>query len=224
MRSTFNNDNRQETATMANTKAKSRAKATRGRTTRKSISASSAAQKLGKYMEEIKIGNYSWDDVLKSTGKNMEAVAQANRAIIDGYTDIARRQYEMLKGLLRELRKVRGDRDEVVRELKRVIERAKKDVKTLQKMASSTNSKAQRIVQRRAQANMKAWKLLVAEARKSVGGKASAIVPPAVAARAAPKRTAAARKKKAAPRRKAAPKKKAAPRKKAAPKRKAARR
>ena len=93
------------------------------------------------------------------------ALAEANRAIIDGYSDIAKRQYEMLKGLLRELRKVRGDRDAVVRELKRVIERAKKDMQVLQKIASRTNSKAQGIVKRRAEANIKAWRKLVAEAR-----------------------------------------------------------
>ena len=88
---------------MATTKAKtkSKAKATRKRPAKKKA-ASKAALNLGKYMDEIKIGNYSWDDVLKSTGKNMDAVAQANRAIIDGYSDIAKRQYEMLKGLLQE--------------------------------------------------------------------------------------------------------------------------
>lgn len=231
MRSKFNNDNRQEIAIMAAKKAKS--KATRKRTIKGRMSGSAAARKLGAYMEEIKIGNYSWDDVLKSTGKNMEAVAQANRAIIDGYSDIARRQYEMLKGLLRELRKVRGDRDEVVRELKRVIERAKKDVQTLQKIASRTNSKAQRIVKRRAEANLKAWKLLVEEARKSVSGTAAAVTQPVAAMKAAPKRKAAARKKapakKKAPARKKAPAKKKAParkkapaKRKAAPKRKAA--
>ena len=127
--------------------ATTKAKATRKRTAKKKA-ASKAALNLGKYMDEIKIGNYSWDDVLKSTGKNMDAVAQANRAIIDGYSDIAKRQYEMLKGLLKELRKVRGDRDSVVKELKRVIERAKKDANALQKMASSTNTKAQKIMKK----------------------------------------------------------------------------
>ena len=101
---------------------KAKAKATRKRPVkRKAVASKSAASNLGKYMDEIKIGNYSWDDVLKSTGKNMDAVAEANRAIIDGYSDIAKRQYEMLSGLLAELRKVRGDRYAVVKELKKVI-------------------------------------------------------------------------------------------------------
>lgn len=216
------NNNRQEIALMATKKAKPKARSSRKATLKGRLSSSKAVHNLGKYMDEIKIGNYTWDDVLKSTGKNLEAVADANRAIIDGYSDIARRQYEMLKGLLRELRKVRGDRDEVVRELKRVIERARKDVKALQKMASSTNSKAQRIVKRRAEANLKAWKLLVAEARKSVSGTAAAVAQPVAAMKAAPKRKAAAKKKKAAPRKAAAAKKKAAPKKKTAAKRKAA--
>jgi histone H1/5 len=95
-------------------------------------------------------------------------------------------------------------------------------LKALQKMASSTNSRAQRIVTRRAEANMKAWKLLVAEARKSVSGAASAVAQPVAVKKAAPKRKAAAAKKKVAPKKKAASKKKAAPKKKAAAKKKAA--
>jgi hypothetical protein len=170
---------------------------------------------LGKYMEEIKIGKYSWDDVLESTSMNMDALAEANRTIIQGYADIARRQYGMLKNLLRELRKVTGDRDEVVKELKRVVERARKDVKSLQTIATRTNSKAQRIVKKRAQANITAWKTLVAEARKSVGGRLPAIEMPTAAKKSAPK-------KKPAPKRKAVQKKKAAPRKKVAPRKKAA--
>jgi len=168
---------------------------------------------IGKYLEDIRIGNYSLDDVLKSTSKNMDALAQANRAIIEGYTDIARRQYKMLKELLRELRKVRGDRDEVVKELKRVIARAKKDAQSLQKIASRTNSKAQRIVKARAEANIKAWKTLVAEAKKSVTGKLPATAVPA------PKKKATV-KKKAGAKRKAAPAKKATARRKAIPKKK----
>jgi len=172
-----------------------------------------ATMDIGKYLEDIRIGNYSWDDVLKSTSKNMDALAQANRAIIEGYTDIARRQYRMLKELLRELRKVRGDRDEVVKELKRVIARAKKDAQSLQKIASRTNSKAQRIVKARAEANIKAWKALVAEAKKSVTGKMPAMEVPA------PKKKAAV-KKKAGAKRKAAPAKKATARRKAGLKKK----
>ncbi len=201
---------------MATKKARPKARIAGKSTTKKKTAARRVeGLNLGKYMDEIKIGKYSWDDVLKSTSKNMDALAEANRAIIQGYTDIARRQYEMLKNLLRELRKVTGDRDEVVKELKRVVERARKDVKSLQTMATRTNSKAQRIVKKRAEANITAWKSLVAEARKSVGGRLPAIEMPVVVKKAAPKR-------KAAPKKKAVQKKKAAPRKKAAAKKRPA--
>ena len=47
---------------------------TKAKTTRKRVgkkkSSSKAALKLKKYMDEVKIGNYSWEDVLKSTGKH----------------------------------------------------------------------------------------------------------------------------------------------------------
>lgn len=201
---------------MATRKAKPKARAARKSTAKMKTAASKVAGlDLGKYIEEIKIGNYTWDDVLKSSSKNMDAVAAANRAIIDGYTDITKRQYEMLKGILRELRKVKGDRDVVVKELKRVIARARRDVQALQKMASRTNSKARLIVKKRAEANIKAWKKLVAQARKSVGGKLPAMEMPAAIKKAAPK-------KKVASKKKAVPKKKVVAKKKAAPKRKAA--
>ena len=195
---------------MAAKNAKPKAKATRKSGSKKKTPAKkTAGMDLGKYLEDIKIGKYSLDDVLEGSSRNMEAVADANRAIIDGYTDIAKRQYEMLKDLLDELRKVAGDRDEVVKDLKRVVEQARKDAQTLQKMASKTNSQAQRIVKKRTDANVKAWKKLIAEAKKTVSGK-----------RAAPKKAAA--KKKAAPKRKAAARSKVAPKKKAAPRKKAA--
>jgi len=195
---------------MAAKNAKPKAKATRKSGSKKKTPAKkTAGMDLGKYLEDIKIGKYSLDDVLEGSSRNMEAVADANRAIIDGYTDIAKRQYEMLKDLLDELRKVAGDRDDVVKDLKRVVEQARKDAQTLQKMASKTNSQAQRIVKKRTDANVKAWKKLIAEAKKTVSGK-----------RAAPKKAAA--KKKAAPKRKAAARSKVAPKKKAAPRKKAA--
>ena len=192
---------------MATGKAKAKA-----RTTRKSTAKSSSkigGLDIGKHLEEIRFGKFTWDDLLKSTSKNMDAVADANRAIIDGYTDIARRQFAMLKELLRELRKVRGDRDAVVKELKRVIKRAKGDVQALQKLASRTNSKAQRIVKKRAEANLKAWQNMVAEARKSVSEKLPAMKKPAAGKTSAPK-------KKAAPKRKAATKRKPAAKKRPA--------
>jgi hypothetical protein len=201
---------------MATKKARPKARIAGKRTTKKKTTTRRVeGLNVGKYLDQIKIGKYSWDDVLKSTSKNMDALAEANRAIIQGYTDIARRQYEMLKNLLRELRKVTGDRDEVVKELKRVVERARKDVKSLQTMATRTNSKAQRIVKKRAEANITAWKSLVAEARKSVGGRLPPIEMPVAVKKAAPKR-------KAALKRKAVQKKKAAPRKKAVAKKRPA--
>ena len=111
MRSMFINYNSWEIGIMAAKKVKPKAKAAQKSTAKRKASARKiAGLDLGKYMENLKIGNYSLDDVLEGTSKNMEAVADANRAIIDGYTDIAKRQYEMLKDLLDELRKVAGDR------------------------------------------------------------------------------------------------------------------
>lgn len=216
------NYNSQEIAKMATRKARPKARVVRKSAGKNTTSAGKVAGlDLGRLVEDIKIGKYSLEDMLKSSSKNVSAIAEANRAIIDGYTDIAKRQYEMLKGMLRELRKVRGDRDVVVKELKRLIERAKKDMHVLQKIASRANSKAQGIVRRRAEANIKAWRKLVAEARTSVGGKLPAMEMPTSKKKAAPKKKVTARKK-VAPRKKATPGKKAPARKKAAPKRKTA--
>lgn len=195
---------------MATTKTKAKAAVKRKKPAGKRAAGSKSGLDLGKYLEEVKIGNLSLEDVLGGANKNMEAIADANRAIIDGYTDIAKRQYEMLKDLLAELRKVSGDRSDVVKELKKVVDHARKDLNGLQKMASKTNSQAQSIVKKRAEANVKAWKKLLADARKSAGKKAPAAKKAVASKKSAPKKKAAA-KKKAAPRKKAAPKKKAAP-------------
>lgn len=185
--------------------AKAKTSATRKSPARKKATAKKESKvDLGKYLDDIKIGSFKIDDVLKGANKNMEAIADANRAIIDGYTDIAKRQYEMLKDLLNELRKVGGDRDEIGKELRKLVDQAKKDLQALQKMASKTNSQAQRIVKKRTDANMKAWKKLIEEARKSVSKKAPA-------KKAAPAKRKAPAKKKAAAKRKAPAKKKAAP-------------
>ena len=160
---------------MAREKAKPKAKTARKVAAKKKTTAKKIAGiDLGKYLDDIKIGNYSLESVLEGSSRNMDAVAEANRAIIDGYTDIAKRQYDMLKDLLDELRKVAGDRDDVVRQLKKVVEQARKDVQALQKMASKTNSQAQRIVKKRTDANVKAWKKLIANARKSLSKKSPA--------------------------------------------------
>ena len=105
----------------------------------------------------------------------MEAVANANRAVVDGYADMARQQYEMLRELLSELRKIRGDRDEAVKELRKLVDRARKDLQTLQKDAKRTHTKAQKIVSKRVDANRKAWKKLTVEIRKSVSGRSATV-------------------------------------------------
>ena len=187
-----------KTRTKARPKARTKPKV-RAKVSRKAPIGRGRGLDLGKYVDELSIGGYSWDDVLASSHKNVEAIAAANRAVIDGYTDIARRQYQMLRDLLRQLRKVRGDRDEVVKELKKLLERARKDLQILQKEATRTNAKVQGIVKRRAEANLKAWKKMAAEVRASIGGKRPAAAKPQA------KKKAAARKKPAA-RKKAAPK------------------
>ena len=113
----------------------------------------------------------------------MDAIAGANRAVIDGYTEIAKHHYEQLKDLLLQLRSVRGDRDVVVKELRGLIARAKKDIHKLQKAAKRTNSTAQKIVKKRADENIKAWKKLAAEVKDSVAKK-----PPVEQKKAAPKK------------------------------------
>lgn len=210
-------------------KAKTSAAAKRAGGARKQAGAAVAGLDLGKYFDEVRIGGFSLDDMLAGANKNMEAIADANRAIIDGYTDIAKRQYEMLKDLLDELRKVSGDRSDVVKELKRVVEHARKDLNGLQKMATQTNQQAQKIVKRRADANIKAWKKLLDDAKKAAGKapakrkKAAAKKKKAsVKRKSAAKKKTPVKKKKAAAKKKAAPRKKAASKKKAAPKKKAA--
>jgi len=158
---------------------------------------------LGKFLEEVKFGNFKLDDVLEGTNKNLQAIADANRAIVDRYVDIARRQFDMLKDLLDDLKKVGAERSAVGKELRKVVEQARKDLKALQKMASKTNAAAQKIIRRRSEANLKAWKKLVADARKALGGKVVApkkvaVKRPAVKKKAAAKKKPAARKRPAA--------------------------
>lgn len=140
---------------------------------------------LGKYLDDVRIGNFKLDDVLEGTSKNVQAIADANRAIVDGYIEIAKRQFEMLKDLLEDLKKVGGERSDMVKELKKVVEQARKDVQVLQKMASKTNSAAQRIVKKRSEANLKVWKKLVADAKKSLGDKGATAKKPAAKKKAA---------------------------------------
>lgn len=123
---------------------------------------------LSKYLEDIKVGDLSLEDVLDGGSKNLEAIASANRAMIDGYTDVAKRQYEMLKELLTEARKVGGERSEIVEELKGLVALAKKDVQVLQKMATKVNKDAQQIIKKRTDANIKAWKKVISDAKSAV--------------------------------------------------------
>ena len=81
---------------MATAKAK---RATKPKSARKSPAKRKAVAKkkssnfdLSKYLDDIKIGNYGLDDLLDGTSKNVQAIADANRAIVDGYIDIAKRQ------------------------------------------------------------------------------------------------------------------------------------
>ena len=152
---------------MATSKSQATAKST---VSKVKASADEAISKLdlGKYLEDIKIGSVSLDDVLDGSSKNLEAIASANRAMIDGYTDVAKRQYDMLKDLLGEAKKVGGDKSDVVKELKSLVALAKKDVQVLQKMAVKVNKDAQSIIKKRTDANIKAWKKLIADAKKSV--------------------------------------------------------
>lgn len=191
-----------------------RAAKPRAATAKRTVKKKLGGLDLSKYLDDVKIGNYTLEDVLDGTSKNLQAIADANRAIVEGYIDIAKRQYDMLKGLLEDLKNVGGGRSDAAKELRKVVEQARKDVQVLQKMASKTNSAAQRIVKKRSDANLKAWKKMVADARKSLSKK------PAAKKAAAKKRPAA--KKKAAAKKRPVAKKKPAARKKAAPKRKAA--
>jgi hypothetical protein len=201
------------------TKTKTAARSVKKRNSRKKSSRakSLAGIDLGGYLDDVRIGSLTLDDVLAGANKNMEAIADANRVIIDGYTDIAKRQYEMLKDLLDELKKVSGERSQIVKDLKRVVDHARKDLNGLQKMASKTNGQVQKIVKRRAEENLKAWKKLVAEAKKAARKQAPAASKAAARKKSVVKKKAAAAKK-AAGKKKVAVKKKVVARKKAATK------
>jgi colicin import membrane protein len=150
---------------------------------------------VSKYINDIKIGDVKLEAVLKGNSKNMDAIAAANKAIIEGYTDVAKRQYEMLKDLLDEVKGIAGSKD-TTKELKKLVDHAKKDVQTLQKMAKKTNSDAQKIIKKRTDATVKAWKKVIDDTKKKVTKKA-------------PAKKKAAAKKKAPARKKVAAKKKA---------------
>lgn len=159
--------------------------------------AKKAKKSLSEFIEDFKIGSVSFDDVLQGSTRNMEAIADANRTIIDGYSELAKRQYEMLKDFLEQLKDVAGTDAALNDKIKTILDTAKKDVQDLQEMASKTNSEAQGIIKKRTSANIDAWKEVYEEAREKLLKKGGDEAQPA------PKKAVA--KKKAATR-KAAPK------------------
>ena len=66
---------------MAREKAKPKGKSARkGAAKKKTTAKKIAGVDLGKYLDDIKIGNYSLESVLEGSSRNMNAVADANRA------------------------------------------------------------------------------------------------------------------------------------------------
>lgn len=128
----------------------------------------SQSKSLTAYLEDIQFGSLSMEDVLQGSSKNLEAIADANRAIIGGYSDLAKRQYEMLKELIEQLKEVAGDDSELSDKLKVILDMAKKDFQDLQKMASETNSQAQAILKKRTKANIDAWKKVIEETKARI--------------------------------------------------------
>ena len=145
--------------------------------------------------KSLKLADLKLEDVIQGGNKNIEAIADANRAIIDGYTDLAKRQYDMLKDFIDEVKGLGGDRDELKAQLKEMMDLAKDDVAALQKMAKKTNSQAQKILKKRTEANLKAWKDLLDDARSKVAKKEAVAEAPKAASKPAKKKAA---KKKAA--------------------------
>ena len=110
---------------MATAKPKAKAKP------KKSSAKKKSSFDVSKYINEFKIGDVKLEAVLKGNSKNMDAIAAANKAIIEGYTEVAKRQYEMLKDLLEEVKDIAGSKD-TTKELKKLVDHAKKDVQTLE--------------------------------------------------------------------------------------------
>lgn len=126
---------------------------------------------LNKYIQDVKIGDVKLEAVLEGSSKNMQAIAAANKAIIDGYTDVAKRQYEMLKALLKEAIAIGGPKSHPAKQLKQLVKHARKDLQDLLKLAKKTNAEAQKIITKRTDANIKAWKKLIDDTTKKVSKK-----------------------------------------------------
>ena len=68
----------------AKSKPKARPKAKKASAKRKSTA---GGMNLSKYMDDLRIGGYSLDDVLESSHKNIDALADANRQVsFQGFT------------------------------------------------------------------------------------------------------------------------------------------
>ena len=162
------------------------------RSTKKTASTKKSNKNLSSYLEDFKIGSLSLDDMMQGSTKNLEAIANANRAILEGYTDLAKRQLEMLKEFLDELKELAGDDEtELTDKLKSIVDIAKEDLQDLQKIATKTNTKAQEILKKRTNANVDAWKKAIDEARAKIRKEKPA--PKKAARKAAPKKKAAAK-------------------------------
>jgi hypothetical protein len=118
--------------------------------------------------KSLKLADLKLENVIEGGNKNIEAIANANRAIIDGYTDLAKRQYDMLKDFIDEIKGMAGEKGQLKDQLKEVLDLAKDDVVALQKMANKTNAQAQKILKKRTEANVKAWKDLLDDARAKI--------------------------------------------------------
>lgn len=146
---------------------------------------------VSKYIQDINIGDLKLEAVLEGSSENMQAIADANKAMIDGYVDLAKRQYEMLKDLLEEATAIGGRKSDPAKQLKQLLKHAKKDLQDLLKMAKKTNAQAQKIIAKRTDANIKAWKKLIGDTRKKTSGKKPATKAKTGAKAGTPKKTAA---------------------------------
>ncbi len=95
---------------------------------------------MSKYIQDVKIGDVKMEAIFEGSSKNMQAIADANKAIIGGYTDVAKLQYEMLKELLKEAIAIGGRKSDTAKQLKQLVKHARKDLQDLLKMAKKTNA------------------------------------------------------------------------------------
>lgn len=125
---------------------------------------------LSKYIHDAQIGDLKLEAVLEGGSKNMQAIVAANKAITEGYADVAKRQYEILRELLEEAITISGRKSKKAKELKQLVKYARKDLQGLLKMARKANAEAQKIISKRTDANIKAWKKLIKGTSKTASG------------------------------------------------------